>query len=237
MEPPFKLPFEAHTFMERTDRQTHTHTHTHRCAIMFQGARLGPDGHQTLGNKHSWSSSPSLSVCVYRGESVVDLSFPFLPQIPRVLIRGTLHWRPIWLAHALTILVFSVSSGWLRLLQQVSCLLCVIFFSSSTFPTFPCLSLLSQAPPPFPSVLFSVTLYLSLSSSYPVSGHPSFGSARLSCLLHVLSHSLKGKEFFHSPFRSLCVAAVVLLFFQSTVLMAHQKQLVLPDTFSGRSHA
>ena len=31
-------------------------------------------------NKHSWSTSPSLSVCVHRGEPVVDLSFPFLPQ-------------------------------------------------------------------------------------------------------------------------------------------------------------
>ena len=28
-------------------------------------------------NKHSWSSSPSLSVCVHRGESAVGLSFPF----------------------------------------------------------------------------------------------------------------------------------------------------------------
>ena len=41
---------------------------------------------------------------------------------------------------------------------------------------------------------------------------------------------------FHSPFHSLRFAAVVLLFFHSTVLMVQQKQLVLPDMFSGRSH-
>ena len=29
VEPPFKLLFEAHAFMELTDRHTHTHTHTH----------------------------------------------------------------------------------------------------------------------------------------------------------------------------------------------------------------
>ena len=45
MEPPFKVLFEAHAFMERTDRQTDRPTD--RRAIMFQGARLGPDGHQT----------------------------------------------------------------------------------------------------------------------------------------------------------------------------------------------
>ena len=31
----------------QTDRQTDRQTHTHRRAIMFQGARLGPDGRQT----------------------------------------------------------------------------------------------------------------------------------------------------------------------------------------------
>ena len=48
-------------------------------------------------NKHSWSSSPSLSVCVPRGEPCcgIFLFFPFLfPQILRVLIRGFLQWRP-----------------------------------------------------------------------------------------------------------------------------------------------
>ena len=35
----FKLLFEPHAFMERTD--THTHTHTDRCSIMLQGARMG----------------------------------------------------------------------------------------------------------------------------------------------------------------------------------------------------
>ena len=37
--------------MERTDRQTDTHTH--RRAIMFQGARLGPDGRQTRAKGRS----------------------------------------------------------------------------------------------------------------------------------------------------------------------------------------
>ena len=111
------------------------------------------------------------------------------------------------------------------------------FFSSSTFPTFLCRALRSQAPPPFPSLLFSVTLYLSLPSSFPVSGRPSFGSARLSCLVHVLFRSIKGKKFFFPlSFPFSCFASFVLLFFHSTVLMAQQKQLVLPDTFSGRSH-
>ena len=119
----------------------------------------------------------------------------------------------------------------------MSCLLCVIFFSSSTFPTFPCLSFPAvSSPTSISQSLGSFTLYLSLPSSYPVSGRPSFGSARLSCLLHVLSHSLKGKKKFFFPlsFPFSCFATVVLLFFYSTVLMAQQKQLVLPDTFSGR---
>ena len=144
------------------------------------------------------------------------LSFPFLfPRILRVSKRGiSTNGAQLWLAHALTILVFSVSSGWLRLLQQVSCLRCVIFFSSWTFPTFPCLSLLSQAPPPFPILLFSVTLYLSLPSSFPVSGRPSFGSARLSCLVHVLSRRSKEKKFFPLlPFSSLCLSRPFLLSF------------------------
>ena len=130
------------------------------------------------------------------GNLVVGLSFPFFPQIPRVSIRGILHCRPTWLAHALTILVFSVSSGWLRLLQQVSCLLCVIFFLVQLFlhsPAFPCFL---KPHLPFPvSCSLSLSLSLSLPSSFPVSGRPSFGSARLSCLPHVLSHSLKKKNF------------------------------------------
>ena len=156
-----------------------------------------------------FSLSPPNSTCLFKWNFTLAPNFGF--------------------PNALTIPVFSVSSGWLRLLQQVSCLLCV-FFSGSTFPTFLCRALLSQAPPPLPSLLFSVILYLSLPSSFPVSGRPSFGSARLSGLLHVLSHSLKGKIFFHSPFLFLRFAIVVLLFFHSTVLMAQQKP------FSGRSH-
>ena len=81
----------------------------------------------------------------------------------------------------------------------MSYLRCVIFYSSSTFPTFLCRALLSQAPPPFPSLFFSVTLYLSLPSSFPVSGRPSFGSARLSCLVHVLSRRSKEKKLFSTP--------------------------------------
>ena len=114
----------------------------------------------------------------------------------------------------------------------------MIFFSSSTFPTFPCLSLLSQAPPPFPSLLvLSLSLCLCLLLTLcPV-------ARRLVRLVFpvystcFLTRSKKKKKIFFSTFLPFsCFATVVLLFFHSTVLMAQQKQLVLPDTFSGRSH-
>ena len=82
----------------------------------------------------------------------------------------------------------------------MSCLLCVIFFQFNV----------SYIPLPFPAVssptslsqsLVSVTLYLSLPSSFPVSGRPSFGSARLSCLVHVLSRRSKEKNLFPLSFR------------------------------------
>ena len=57
MEPPFKLLFETHAFMVRTDRQTdrHTHTqartHTHRqTRVNVASSLLAPDGPR-LGNK------------------------------------------------------------------------------------------------------------------------------------------------------------------------------------------
>ena len=77
-------------------------------------------------NKHSWSSSPSLSVCVHRGESAVGSFFssPFSsPKFHGSLYVEFYNGAQLWLAHALTILVFSVSSGWLRLLQQSTCFL------------------------------------------------------------------------------------------------------------------
>ena len=125
------------------------------------------------------------------------------------------HSAQLWLAHALTLLVFSVSSGWLRLLQQVSCLLCVIFFSSSTFPTFPCLSLLSKAPLPFPvSCSLSLSIYLCLLLSLcPV-------ARRLVRLIFLVLSTCfladqRKKKFFPLSFRSLRFACLVLFFFHS----------------------
>ena len=62
-----------------------------------------------------------------------------------------------------------------------------------------------------------------------------FGSAFLSCP-RAFSVRSKEKKFFPLSFPFSCFATVAFLFFHSTVLMAQQKQLVLPDRFSGRSH-
>ena len=69
------------------------------------------------------------------------LPFLFSPKFYVSLYVEFYNGAQLWLAHALTIPVFSVSSGWLCLLQQVSCLLCVIFFPAQLFlhsPAFPC---------------------------------------------------------------------------------------------------
>ena len=70
-----------------------------------------------------------------RAEPVVGLSSLLLSQntyIPCVPPpppppRGIYLGAQLWLTHALMIPVFSVSSGWLRLLKEVSFLLCVFF--------------------------------------------------------------------------------------------------------------
>ena len=138
----------------------------------------------------------------------IFLFFPFLfPQIPRIFIRGILHWR-LTLARPrpgdscllrLVWLASFVATGELPSLRD--------FFSSSTFPTFPCLSLLSQAPTPLSQ---SLVLCHSLSISaffFPCVRSPVvwFGSSFLSSP-RALS-SIKGK-FFSTllPFSSLCLS-------------------------------
>ena len=131
----------------------------------------------------------------------------------------------LWLAHALTILVFSVSSGWLRLLQQVSCLLCVIFFQFN----------FSYIPLPFPAVSsptsHSQSLVLCHSLSvfaffFPCVRSPVvwFGSSFLSSP-HAFS-PIKGKKFFSTllPFSSLCLSRPFLLSFD---LHSRSSQMLL----------
>ena len=93
------------------------------------------------------------------------------------------------------------------------------FFPSSTLPTFPCLSLLSQAPPPFNSQSLVLCHSLSVFAFFfPCVRSPVvwFGSSFLSSP-HAFS-PIKGKKknFFPLSFRSLRFACLVLFFFHST---------------------
>ena len=154
-------------------------------------------------NKHSWSSSPSLSVCVHRGEPCcgIFLFFPFLPQIPRVSIRGVLQWRPtlacprpddscllrlVWLASI-------VATGELPSLRD--------FFFQLNF---------SHIPLPFPAVSSPTSLSQSLVLCHSLSAFAFFcpcvrspvvwfGSSFLSSPRAFSPIKGKKKIFFHSP--------------------------------------
>ena len=163
-------------------------------------------------------------------------SFPFLPQIPRVSISGISHWR-------LTLA---------RPRPDDSCLLRLVwlasFVATGELPSFRFFFWFnfSYIPLPCPAVSSPTSLSQSLvlchslsvfAFFFPCVRSPVvwFGSSFLSSP-RAFSLAQRKKIFFHSFFLFLRFAIVVLLFFHSTVLMAQQKQLVLPDTFSGRSH-
>ena len=170
-------------------------------------------------NKHSWSSSPSLSVCVHRGELVVDLSFLSLslPQIPRVSYT----WKSTMAPN------FGLPTPWRflsspsRLAGFVCCSRWVAFFAWFFFPVqrflqspaFPCCL---KPHPPFPvSCSLSLSIYLCLLLSLcPL-------ARRLVRLVFlVLSTCFVADQrknfFFPLSFRSLRFACLVLFFFHST---------------------
>ena len=172
-------------------------------------------------NKHSLVVYPSLSVCVHRGEPVVGSFFSSPFSSPKFYVSlyvefYTHNGAQLWLAHALTSPVFSVSSDWLRLLQQVSCLRCVIYFFQFNF---------AYIPLPFPAVSSRTSLSQSLvlchslsvfAFFFPCVRSPVvwFGSSFLSSPRAF--SPIKGKFFFPLSFRSLRLACLVLFFFHST---------------------